>query len=230
MSKLKIKNKYSTIPNSLLNDKNISLKAKGLFAYLQGKPEHWKFSKDRMVSQLKEGLSSIKSCIKELKEYGYLKTVPIKNEVGKFIGQDYLLDDKPSVGKPTLRKTRTTENHTCISNKDLSKKDSSKKDINNIAKTSFAKNETNKILDIFYDYNPAINFGNKTQRQAIDFFIRKYGVEDTINIVTLALQNQSEQFCPVITTPLQLKNKFGDLRAFLDRKKKAEEVQLVPEF
>ena len=31
-------------PNELLNNKDISLKAKGLFTYMQSKPSEWSFS------------------------------------------------------------------------------------------------------------------------------------------------------------------------------------------
>jgi hypothetical protein len=33
----------------------------------------------------------------------------------------------------------------------------------------------NKILDIFYEINPSLNYGNTTQRKAVDWFIKKWG-------------------------------------------------------
>ena len=112
MSKLIIKNRYATISNEILNSEDVSLKAKGLFAYLQSKPDNWNFSKERIAKQLKEGISSIKSAFKELKDNKYLKTIPIKNKDGLFNGYDYLLVDLPSVGKPDRRKTGPAENRT----------------------------------------------------------------------------------------------------------------------
>lgn len=145
MSKLIIKNKYATIPNSLLNNDKISLKAKGLFAYIQGKPENWEFSKERIAKQLKEGLTSIKSAFKELKENGYLETIPSKDKKGKFNGYDYLLNDNPKDGLTAGYKTDPAENHTAISNIEISKKEFSKKE--NIAKTSFASNSNPELIE-----------------------------------------------------------------------------------
>jgi DNA-binding MarR family transcriptional regulator len=70
--KISIRERYATVPNELLNNPDISLKAKGLFAYLQSKPDNWSFSIDRMASQLKENRDAIRGAIKELEEHGYL--------------------------------------------------------------------------------------------------------------------------------------------------------------
>lgn len=127
MAKLTVKNNYATIPNNFLNRNDISLKAKGLFAYLQSKPNDWQFSKERIALQLKEGIASLKAAFSELKKAGYLKTVPQKNSEGKFIGWDYILDDNPTVGKTVGTETEPSENHTDISKKEYSKKDIEKK-------------------------------------------------------------------------------------------------------
>jgi len=90
----------------------------------------------------------------------------------------------------------------------------------NIAKETFAegKNQINQILEIFYEYNPMINFGNKTQRKAIQDMINKIGFDKLKEITNLAIQAQSQKYAPRITTPLQLKNKFGDLKTFIQGK------------
>jgi len=182
MSKLIIKNRYATIPNNLLNNQSISLKAKGLFAFIQSKPDNWDFSKERIAKQLKEGLTSIKSAIKELKENGYLETIPSRNKKGEFIGYDYLINDNPKVGNTDGTKTAPSDNHTAFSKKEYSKKEYSNKD--NIAKTSFAVNiikefslkdklelmvkDKNKHINIiaYYWFYKGIKFENEIQYKA----------------------------------------------------------------
>ena len=44
MGKLKITSSYGIVPNAILNNKELSLRAKGVFAFLQGKPDGWNFS------------------------------------------------------------------------------------------------------------------------------------------------------------------------------------------
>lgn len=115
MKKLVIKNRYATIPNDLVNSIDISLKAKGLFAYIQSKPDGWEFSAERISNQLKEGLPTINSALKELESNGYLKRERYQNEFGHWHVQ-YLLceipvaenlmlgnpvQENPNTGKPT---------------------------------------------------------------------------------------------------------------------------------
>ena len=127
-NKLFIKDKYGITPNELLNNPEISLKAKGLFGYLQSKPDGWKFSVNRMANQLKEGPEAISNALHELEEFGYLTRTPVKDEKGQFQGYNYQLS---VLGKSRKRKTPLTENHPTISNKESSKKDISNKEVKN---------------------------------------------------------------------------------------------------
>jgi hypothetical protein len=106
MSKLIIKSRYSVIPNDLVNNPEISLRAKGLFAFIQSKPDGWEFSADRISNQTKEGLQAVISALKELEKHGYLIRQKIQNDLGHW-GVDYILkenpiDQIPSIGNPSI--------------------------------------------------------------------------------------------------------------------------------
>ena len=137
MAKTLIKDRFATTPNELLNDKTISLKAKGLFAYIQSKPDDWDFSVERIANSLLEGVESIRNTIQELEKKGYLTRKKVHLGQGKF-DTEYVLHITPqiqesdppesdhskshpteshSVGFPPL------ENHPNNSNKDFSKKE-----------------------------------------------------------------------------------------------------------
>ena len=134
MSKLFIKDRFATTPNALLYNSNISLRAKGLFAYIQGKPDKWNFSAERIALECKEGLQSVRSALRELETFGYLQRVKSQNEKGHW-EIDYILhsepenpaDEIPTLGiRPTENPTSgnpTLENHTNNSNTDIIKKD-----------------------------------------------------------------------------------------------------------
>jgi DNA-binding MarR family transcriptional regulator len=64
---------YTIIHNSVVNDTKLSFKALGLYLYLRSKPESWKFTEEQLAKQHKEGVTAIRSAIKELQEAGYLK-------------------------------------------------------------------------------------------------------------------------------------------------------------
>jgi hypothetical protein len=99
MSKLIIKTKYSVIPNDLVNNLEISLKAKGLFAYIQSKPDGWDFSAERIAKYLKEGLQSVSSALKELEKSGYLIRQKKQNEWGHW-EIEYVLNEIPAPENP----------------------------------------------------------------------------------------------------------------------------------
>ena len=90
-----IKNKnYTTISNQLFKNKGISLKAKGLMAYLLSLPNDWNLSINGIVACSKEGRRSIGNTIKELISAGYIERNQIRDK-GKFIGYDYFVFEQP---------------------------------------------------------------------------------------------------------------------------------------
>jgi hypothetical protein len=126
MGKLIIKNRYGTIPNDLLNSSKISFKAKGLYAFIQSKPDNWEFSAERISKQVKEGLPSVVSALKELETYGYLVRQRYQNNKGFWV-VDYLLYEIPTeenlhTGNP-IQENPTTGKPLNYSNQDFSKKD-----------------------------------------------------------------------------------------------------------
>ena len=66
------KNPYGSCPRKLLEDKNISLKAKALYAFMECKPDGWNFTASSMASQLKESRKTILIAMEELKASGWM--------------------------------------------------------------------------------------------------------------------------------------------------------------
>lgn len=67
----KIKN-YTIMSNHHLQNKNLSLKAKGLLSYMLSLPEDWDYSLAGLVANCKESKTSLTTALKELKKNGYL--------------------------------------------------------------------------------------------------------------------------------------------------------------
>ena len=142
MGKLKIPNKFGVAPNELLNSTNLSFKAKGIYTFLQSKPDGWKFSVSRIAQQSVEGERAVRSGLQELEKEGWLERVPTRGKNG-FTGYDYILQNV-SLQNVSLQNVRTrnvsTQNRLTLSKKDNSKKDIVKKSKNN--------NVQNKILNL----------------------------------------------------------------------------------
>lgn len=149
MSKLIIKDSFGVTPNHLLNNPDISLQAKGLFAYCQSKPNNWEFSAEKMTYQNKNGLTSVTSALHELEGFGYLKRKRYQDENG-FWKVDYELSAFPTSENPTSENPRqenpnsdypTSENLPNISKKEVSKKEVVRKSIEpEELKTKFLNN------------------------------------------------------------------------------------------
>lgn len=63
---------FTQVANTVLNDPELSAKAKGLYAYLYSKPDGWDYAIDRIARDFTDGRKSINSGLQELEHAGYL--------------------------------------------------------------------------------------------------------------------------------------------------------------
>jgi hypothetical protein len=117
---------FGAAPNELLNNPQISLKAKGLYSYLNSKPENWDFSVESIANQVKEGVDSVRAAVHELERFGYLIREKYQNEKG-FWEVDYLLFASPIEAEAYLGKSNEGRTHKQYKKEDI-KKDSIKKE------------------------------------------------------------------------------------------------------
>lgn len=75
-------------------DKEISLKAKGLLGLMLSLPSNWDYSVNGLVAIVKENKAAVQTALKELEEHKYLKRTRVQDETGRF---DYIYDiyEKP---------------------------------------------------------------------------------------------------------------------------------------
>lgn len=113
------KNNFVVMDKTALTDKNISWKAKGLFAYMLTLPEDWKFYSSELKNHSKDGKDSTNTGLNELIDNGYISRKPIKNK-GKFEGFVYTLHEIPlrifrngktAAENPQLLNTNRLNNH-----------------------------------------------------------------------------------------------------------------------
>ena len=134
MAKIRNIHRFGTAPNTLLNDVEISLKAKGLYTYMDSKPETWDFTIKGIVSQLKESFDAVRGAINELETAGYLSRQQFKDEKGQWDCDYELYPDptlNPNMGKPYRENPHTVNSVSGkplhISNKEMSKKEKENK-------------------------------------------------------------------------------------------------------
>ena len=96
---------FTNISNRVLNDSRLSWKARGLLVHLLSKPGNWKVIPSRMEKDSPQGISAIRSGLKELEKYGYAKLITIKGVDGKIIGREWVISDVPTRGDETSDET-----------------------------------------------------------------------------------------------------------------------------
>jgi hypothetical protein len=100
---------FVQIPNSIVQSKLLTLKAKGLLCYLLSLPEDWVVYKTKLHAELKEGRDATIEAFNELIEHGYIIQVQIVGESGRF-EYDYVVYNeavKPVSGKAVNGNTVT---------------------------------------------------------------------------------------------------------------------------
>jgi hypothetical protein len=231
MAKTHVPNRYGVTPNDVLNNKDLSLKAKGLYGYIQSKPEDWSFTLNKIASQNKEGVESIRGAVRELEEAGYLTRYNYQNAKGQW-ECDYILHiikmkpepltkphtDEPHVGEPYREKPYTENPHTLVIKN--SKQEEVKKNTNNGAK---APDEIPLIIKAFEDIDPKNKtyYGHKGQRTACAFLLKEYGLDTVLdaiaNLKMIYSATETPAYFPSINSPYDLKEKWLKVTQYVKR-------------
>ena len=115
-------------PNEIIFNPKLSLKAKGLWLYMNAKPEGWFFASERIAEECSDGVTSIRATLKELAEAGLLtwkkqgdgRIIYTLESKGSWVvenpkSENLTLDadpklENPTVGKPHSGKTSPINN------------------------------------------------------------------------------------------------------------------------
>lgn len=158
MSVIRVNNTkgFTVMSNYHFQDKEISLKAKGLLGLMLSLPSNWDYSINGLVAIVKENKAAVQSALKELEEHKYLKRTRVQDETGRF---DYVYDiyEKPYDKLPWTEnrctdiqctENRCTENQPQINtNKQSTNKQNTKElNTNNSLKENSKKETVNSVI------------------------------------------------------------------------------------
>lgn len=215
---------FTMIANEVLNRKDLSLKAKGMYAYLFSKPEDWDFSSARIKNDSSDGRHATLAALQELEDNGLLTRVKQKNgrmdyHIGfatqsQKSGLRLFVDEKPKSGFRSVRKPLSAKTAP-VSNTEKNTKKENKED----SELKLAGVKTNDLIELFKPVNPSYErlFSNTTQRAAIDRMVKKWGPEKVRNAILAACNVYGKEYAPTITTPLQLESKLGQLGSYVKK-------------
>lgn len=141
------KNKnYTTISNHHLQDRNLSLKAKGLLTLILSLPPDWDMTLKGLVSLSGDGVDSVRSGIQELEKAGYLRRSRSRNNLGQLLCTEYTIYEH-AVTENVASETEIDDNLNIIYNEEshIGKSDVDKN--SHIGKSDVDKNATENFDD-----------------------------------------------------------------------------------
>lgn len=163
---------YTSMPNYHLRDKNLSNQAIGLLSKILSLPKEWDYSLNGLTAICKDGISSIRSQLKELETNGYLTRTRYQDEKGLFRYKYtiYILprsewlkmQNYPYIGFPHTDEPHMdnpyTDNHTQINkdNKKINNKDKidkEKSSLNSLTKNLIKSNYIDEEDSSIFSYD-----------------------------------------------------------------------------
>nr|DAQ31523.1 MAG TPA: Dna polymerase B [Caudoviricetes sp.] len=146
---------YTVMSNYHLKEKNMSLKAKGLLSVMLSLPDDWDYSLAGLVAICKENETSVKSAIKELKDFGYIridKLMPNETESGRIEYVYNVFEQPQDISKQGNKKqaleNQPLENQPIENQVQLNTKKQNTKELN----TKKIKNKKNSKKDAKIEY------------------------------------------------------------------------------
>lgn len=164
MNKLnnKIKENFTTIPNSVIRNKTLSDRARFLFCYMASMPNDWHFYQSAMAKELNYSKDTLRKYMEELLTTGYLIREQ-RREKGKFDSYDYTINFSPCMENTDTVKNHSGKNPTreksTVTNKDFEQR----------------KNNTNK------DFNKVCEFENPLPKTKIKNPFSRQAYHDSLN-------------------------------------------------
>lgn len=91
---------YTIMSNHHLNNKALSLKAKGLLSLMLSLPDSWDYTTRGLAAICKEGVDGICATVRELEAAGYIVRRRVRDASGKVRGMEYTVFEQPQKPEP----------------------------------------------------------------------------------------------------------------------------------
>jgi len=104
------KRDFTIINNSILRDRNLSYRARGMLMLMLSYPEDWRFTREWLAEQSEhDGVSAVRTILRELEQRGYLVRRRYKDKTGRFVWEQILFDEPQATeGEQTKAQVSST--------------------------------------------------------------------------------------------------------------------------
>lgn len=142
--------RFTTVDNTVLNDTELSWKAKGLFVYLWSQADEWEFYETEVVKHSTDGIRSMRAGLHELEEKGYLSRK--RKRVGNRLkGSIWLLSETPQKLQNVTLQNDSLQNVN-LQNRTLTNTNNNNTNYNNKLTTTTGTTEIGSIYE-FWESN-----------------------------------------------------------------------------
>lgn len=131
--KNKTQGNFTMISNSILRDKELSMKDRGVLCTIISLPDGWKFSEAGLSAIVPDGKESIRNSIRRLEDLCYLRRVKERDKNGKYISNIEVFTEREAIsGYPSLisRNGKTIDGTSVMGNQSQYNNDNEKMNIN----------------------------------------------------------------------------------------------------
>ena len=221
-------NNYTVVSNTILRDKNLSLKTIGLLCKILSLPEGWDFSEAGLSEICKDGITTVRTALKEMENFGYLIRGPVR-ENNRIVDWKYDFYEEPQLKRLesenlklenlSLENLSLENTHNKINNNKLNnnKLNNNKEDI--------YTQEIHEIIDYLnFKLNSNYRYNSKGNNKfIIDRLKENYTVEDFKKVIDNKCLEwlKDEKMCKYLRPETLFGNKFDAyLNAVSAEKKK----------
>ncbi|MCI1283003.1 MAG: DnaD domain protein [Lacticaseibacillus songhuajiangensis] len=105
---------FTIIPNATLTDDRLSLKARGLLAYMLSMSDGWAFYTSEMVKHFPDGIKAVRAGLSELERTGYLVRNQSRSSTGQMSELNWYVRDTPEAQNGSPATSPETQNGSSV--------------------------------------------------------------------------------------------------------------------
>lgn len=202
---------YTVMSNYHFREKSMSLKAKGLLSMMLSLPPDWDYSVEGLITLSSDGETSVRSGLKELEEFGYLKRQRVYVE-GKIAGVNYTVYEEPQLNN-NEEENLSVENQVQGNRPQLSTKQLNTNNIKNKGETSSPSSakKSSKLFSASKKTTPKQEKWINRKFNILDEFDFTEEVKDELVNFFISLA-ESDSLLADITIRMQLQNLYDEVK------------------
>ena len=215
---------FTMVANEVLSRTDLSLKAKGLYAYLFSKPDDWDFAAERIATECKEERKAVMRTLKELEVAKLLTRVRLKNS-----RMEYHLSYASEPMEELTQQLFAPLILGKMKKGSVVPEPPTAKEIRDSG--ILTPSPIDGLNDLIEEFKPVIPsyarmFANKSQRAALQRVVQSIGFDKTRNAIKAAVACSGKPYAPTITTAVQLEERIGSLASFVKKQGVSKMVQI----